>query len=92
MRDKWLWMYELCTAPLSWRVELVKLQHLMGCVFLSQDGINPARDEITRTRLMCSGVKERHKQLRCVCFDVANGWELLAEFNADRYTWTRKLK
>ena len=39
--------------------------------FFSSHGINPVRDEITRTRLICFGVKERCKQFRSVYLDVA---------------------
>jgi len=32
--------------------------------FFCSDGTNPVQDEITRTRLICSGVKKRRKLFR----------------------------
>ena len=42
-----------------------------GCVF-SPDEINPVQDDISWTRLICSGVKERRNQLRSVRLDATS--------------------
>ena len=53
------------------RQEVCPFSVVSGSGFFSPDGINPVRDEITWTRLICFSVKLRRKQFGCVYLDVA---------------------